>query len=336
MQSKKKLIKKAKAKQRQEDSKFLPIRAVKNINHNFPSTLKILKLKNIETFDLHSLSQKYLKELSYDGIAKIPGTLFGVFGISTWNKYKPIYRFDPELVKELISNSKELLTSSMPTLLLDKLPFPAVWIELDNGQFPDFKKINSEMPRVQGILVYKILYSSKKILCLEYVDSSLSSFLVRLEYDGHKTLKEAIVKRSLSADEEADPKLDELMDDYIAQALSLVLYLCANNADVRESKRSKNRISGAGSVTEWDVGVRYGNAIRAYAAKEGKSHKGSHSRKRPHWRKGHFQHYWTGPKSKPEERKLILNWVEPVLVNEELANIDKLPAVIHKVENDRE
>lgn len=34
--------------------------------------------------------------------------------------------------------------------------------------------------------------------------------------------------------------------------------------------------------------------------------------------------------------KLILNWIEPVLVNEELANIDKLPAVIHKVENDRE
>ena len=73
-----------------------------------------------------------------------------------------------------------------------------------------------------------------------------------------------------------------------------------------------------------------------YTAKEGKSHKGNHSRKRTHWRKGHFQHYWTGPKSKPEERKLILNWVEPVLVNEELANIDKLPAVIHKVENDRE
>lgn len=335
MQSKKKLIKKAKAKQKQEDSKLLPIRAVKNINHNFPNASKILKLKNIETFDLHSLSQKYLEELSFEGIANIPGTLFGVFGIKTWNKYKPIYRFDPELAKELVSNSKELLTSSMPTLLLDNLPFPAVWIELDNGQFPDFKKIHSEMLRVQGILVYKILYSSKKILCLEYVDSSLLSFLVRLEYDGHKTLKEAIVERPLDADEEDDPKLDELMDDYIAQALSLVLYLCANNADVRESKKSKNRISGAGSVTEWDVGVRYGNAIRAYAAKEGKSYKGSHSRKRPHWRKGHFQHYWTGPRSKPEERKLILNWIEPVLVNEELTNIDKLPAVIHKVENDR-
>lgn len=325
MQSKKKLIKKAKAKQKQEDSKLLPIRAVKNINHNSPNTSKILKLKNIDTFDLHN----------FEWTGKTLGTIFELFGINTWNKYKPIYRFDPELAKELVSNSKELLTSSMPTLLLDNLPFPAVWIELDNGQFPDFKKIHSEMLRVQGILVYKIIYSSKKILCLEYVDSSLLSFLVRLEYDRHKTLKEAIVERPLDADEEDDPKLDKLVDDYIAQALSLVLYLCANNADVRESERSKNRISGAGGVTEWDVGVRYGNAIRAYAAKEGKSHKGSHSRKRPHWRKGHFQHYWTGPKSKPEERKLILNWVDPVLVNEELANIDKLPAVIHKVENDR-
>ncbi|MBM6986649.1 MAG: hypothetical protein I3I96_02080 [Lactobacillus delbrueckii] len=115
----------------------------------------------------------------------------------------------------------------MPTLLLDNLPFPAVWIELDNAQFPDFKKIHSEMLKVQGILVYKILYPGKKILCLEYVDSSLWSVLVRLEYDGHKTIKEAIVERLLSADEEDDPKLDKLMDDYIAQALSLVLYLCA-------------------------------------------------------------------------------------------------------------
>lgn len=75
----------------------------------------------------------------------------------------------------------------------------------------------------------------------------------------------------LSADEEDDPKLDKLMDDYIAQALSLVLYLCANNADVRESKRSKRRISGGGSVTEWDVGVRYGNAIRAIPQKKAKA-----------------------------------------------------------------
>lgn len=334
MRNKKKMIKRAKAKQKQEDSKLLPIQAVKNVNRFYPNISRILKLKNIETFDLHNLSQNYLEELNFDG--DILDNIFAISGTYTWNKYKPIYHFDPELIKELFSNSKELLTNSMPTLLLDNLPFPAIWIDLDKDQFPGFKKIFSEMQRVQGILVYKILYSDKKFLCLEYVDSSLVNVLVRLEYDGHKTLREAIFAQPISADEEDDPKLDELFHVYVAQALSLVLYLCANNADVRESKRSKNRISGAGSVSEWDVGVRYGNAIRDYAAKEGKRHKGSHSRKRPHWRKGHFQHYWTGPKSKPEERKLILNWIEPVLVNEELANIDKLPAVIHKVENDRE
>lgn len=325
MQSKKKLIKKAKAKQKQEDSKLLPIQAAKNVNRYNPSICKMLKFKNIKTFDLHNVHNVEWTEKTIEIIIEI-------FGINTWNKYKPIYHFDPELVKELVGNSKELLTSNMPTLLLDNLPFPAVWIELDNDQYPSFNKLVSEMQRVQGILVYEALYSGKKYMCLDYVDSRLVSCQIYLECDRHKTLREAIVNRPLDADGEDDPKLDKLMNDYVAQTLSLVLYLCANNADVREKKRSKNRISGAGCVTEWDVGVRYGNAIRAYAAKEGKSHTGSHSRKRPHWRKGHFQHYWTGPKSKPEERQLVLTWIQPVLVNEDLLEDGELPAVVHKVE----
>lgn len=125
----------------------------------------------------------------------------------------------------------------------------------------------------------------------------------------------------------------------IAKALQLVLYLCSMGADVEENpvqkkitRRSEVLHDKYREVRKWDVGVRFGNTIRTYAAKEGKSHKGSHSKKRPHWRKGHFQHYWIGPKSKPEERQLVLNWIQPVLVNENLLEDGELPAVVHKVE----
>ena len=35
----------------------------------------------------------------------------------------------------------------------------------------------------------------------------------------------------------------------------------------------------------------------------------------PDSRRGHWHHFWTGAKDKPEERKLVLKWVAPTMIH---------------------
>jgi hypothetical protein len=40
----------------------------------------------------------------------------------------------------------------------------------------------------------------------------------------------------------------------------------------------------------------------------------SHASPRPHYRRAHWHHFWTGPRNVPGERKLILKWLPPIPV----------------------
>ncbi len=74
-------------------------------------------------------------------------------------------------------------------------------------------------------------------------------------------------------------------------------------------------------MRKWDVGFRYGKAIKRTRQTERKAvpHEGSHARKRTHVRKGHYHHFWRG--SKDGERELILKWISPVVVNADYENV---------------
>ena len=119
------------------------------------------------------------------------------------------------------------------------------------------------------------------------------------------------------------------------QTLQLVLYLCAQNAEIapnseqafhtRRTATIKDRYA---EIRKWDVGVRIGNAVRAYRARNISSGEtgGTHSSPRPHMRRGHWHSFWTGSKSTPTERKLILKWVAPTFV---CATEDETPVTLH-------
>ena len=53
-----------------------------------------------------------------------------------------------------------------------------------------------------------------------------------------------------------------------------------------------------------------------------------HARPRPHLRRGHWSHFWTG-KRDSADRERILKWIEPVYINAD--SPDDLPTTIHKV-----
>lgn len=122
--------------------------------------------------------------------------------------------------------------------------------------------------------------------------------------------------------------------------VQLLLYLCAANADVKERRPSSlttakkaTKTTDKRPVRHWDVGVHIGATIKAnrrsYERTGGTSAPhGTHARPRPHLRRGHWSHFWTG-KRDSANRERILKWIEPVYINAD--SPDDLPTTIHRV-----
>ena len=146
--------------------------------------------------------------------------------------------------------------------------------------------------------------------------------------DGHYELRRALFTEAKAQ--------SEIAQTY-SRVLQLVLYLCAQNAEIapnseqavytRRSATIKDRYA---EIQKWYVGVRIGNAVRAHRKKIALSTGTgeTHSSPRPHMRRGHWHSFWIGPKSTPEERKLILKWVAPTFV---CATEDDTPVTLHHV-----
>lgn len=120
--------------------------------------------------------------------------------------------------------------------------------------------------------------------------------------------------------------------------VQLLLYLCAANADVQERRPTTTQTKKTPKAADkrparlWDVGVRVGATIkrnRSYTVRTAQhaDHK-QHARPRPHLRRGHWSHFWTG-KRDSADRERILKWIEPVYINADTP--DDLPTTIHKV-----
>ena len=120
----------------------------------------------------------------------------------------------------------------------------------------------------------------------------------------------------------------------------MILYILAQNAEITQNfeqsfitKRGKTIKDKYSEIRKWDVGIRVGAAIRQQKMREQSEqperNQNGHNSPRPHMRRGHWHHFWTGSKTRPEERKLILKWLSPMTV---ATNTDDTPVVIHKVE----
>ncbi len=127
-----------------------------------------------------------------------------------------------------------------------------------------------------------------------------------------------------------DTELGSYPPQLIINALA---YLCSANADIEmvySPKRNVRRKRDNLSMATWhDVGYRIGASIRRFEkeARENRPHQGGTVR--PHMRRAHFHHYWVGSKNDPDERRLELRWVPPVMVNADKGEITS--ATGHKV-----
>lgn len=275
-----------------------------------------------------------------------------VFGISTvvgiWSRYKQVYKVDGDFFDELV-NTKDL---KIPQKALSHLPAQTLYIDLS-----DCKGIDP----IAGAFVYVINDPEGEQIAvyMETEDAVTFSYYSDFAYkDGIAEFRSLdpstkFVAVDLKPGDYYTPQINEHANDRrcdVVKAITQVLlFLSCDSRDIlenettkatyRPSSRIRNKFS---EIRMWDVGVRYGAAIRIAkedaAAKTSSSVAGNGSspeeadrqeqekqRKspRPHVRSAHWQRYHVG-KGRKEIR---LNWVPPTIVYGDHA----IPVTIHTI-----
>jgi hypothetical protein len=290
-------------------------------------------------------------ETSWSFERVIDAELLGAMG--TWRATQGVYQFDSTIFDAVIATP---LVGNLPCEVLHSLPDWCVYVEtpgmhfqgdaifgfyarlgkyLNNGGTTlrfllDGEKGFSLFPLPIGPWSltesrYRMMQECSTILQNENCDSVLSKYI-----------------RGCLAALEKEPLQQE-----IEPFLSLLLYLCSQNAEIGDGSRHPvrptpkktkkgERLFAPDMPTKWDVGVRLGAALRHAMASSGSSGDGTHARPRAHIRRGHWHLYRTGPTKRPDgtlipvaSRKFSLKWLPPIAVN--VDSLDDLPATIRPV-----
>lgn len=252
---------------------------------------------------------------------------------SRWRTCRHVYRFDHELSAELVRGG---LPDSMPTEALRLLPYPVVYVD---APFYTAGRLARDDRRVTGFFAWldvgirtgaTTLSESAEMLMLMMVHDGGEPRTVMAASLEEPTLG-GVVRDIVSADMAEIAHLRNsgavvrVADDYEAitrQRLSAMfahlLYVVADNSDQEVEYRpsGKSRRKGRCESTIHAVGTRVGRAIGAAKVRYvgGGGAEGDRT-VRPHVRAAHWHHYWTGPRSEPEKRELVLRWVMPTFVN---------------------
>ena len=269
--------------------------------------------------------------LPYMGSAQV------IDALAPWRLSKEVFVMDSEMESLLYEQQDDL--DLQPDILL-QLPYPCFYVQV-SSLFYGAAKVDEFFVHLE----YDINTKEQELRLLYlFEDGSTAGYPVHIDME---TLRDSMLRFIQQAHNNVAPgsqlRKHLLLDDrgfdslenVIKKSLQIVLYLCAENAEIQKDPEQATVMKRSGiirdkysEVRKWDVGVRIGRAIKHYktSSAAGSSRKGSHASPRPHMRRGHWHHYWTGPKS--GERKLVLKWTAPTFVS---ASLDEQPVVIHRI-----
>lgn len=237
-----------------------------------------------------------------------------------WSRCRQVYAFDAELELALADTDEVRI----PIRILDRLPYTCFYVEFAcDGIFSS---------RHHGAFVHAIKTDTNgyDFLFLRLgSDSKMDTLMIQFDHgtdDGT-----FIINRTSDVDNRFH---HPDMEEFSMFILNAILYLCAENAEISENPvtkqtyrpytKPKNKFS---EIQKWDCGIRYGKMIRKqkqdvnWNEREEKGKRKS-SPVRPHMRRAHWHHYWTGT----GRTELVLRWIEPVMVG-----TGETCTVIHKI-----
>ena len=215
-------------------------------------------------------------------------------------------------------------TDSFPVAAFSEMPFPSIYVEVE--KFDLFDGFLAEMvPGSRDVPNQLLLIFLKD----EGSDVAYETWHLPLNCSSIRESIEACIKKSNQSLEAFGHDRVTEFSSYgkIEKSISLLAYLCCENAEIRESYETISVRSGKprnisspkfDAVRKWEVGAEITRTIKAGRKNpvyEPLPERGSGSPKRPHMRRGHYSHYWTGKKDGSEERKIIVRWISPLFVN---------------------
>lgn len=285
-----------------------------------------------------------------------------IFTSVYWNRYKKIYQFNPAFVHYL----SETEAGEIHSDLLKRLPFDSFYISFGGEVLTDEDRLNLPEWAEPAIGMFVHIYihdetlhlkTSGKNVRVTYVDYALglvgrngTTFNLFCGARNGTVMQDAMsidnwdeeMRESfgITTPEKVNEirERQKLQKPFFMIALNACQYLCASNAEIRDlkvSKKDKPVISVNGkktpvSVQVSNVGYYIGKRFeKMYAESVGDGTRAgaSGTKKRPHVRRAHWHHYWTGP----GRTVLQVKWLEPIFVMGEENNIK---TAIHAVEGD--
>lgn len=244
--------------------------------------------------------------------ATVLDSLAGMVLCSKWSKYKRVYRFDPELELALATVDEV----KIPLKMLDRLPFKSFYIEFaPDGIFT---------PAFHGSFVEVLDLHDAIALRFMRLTSDLRSMSGSGIFHIDKTQEEpyVIIKREhVDGHHDKDPNsLRTDWEEFCFFVLNAMIYLCASNAEVRETSYISNPNAprktkiAEESLKVSECGYVFGETVRLHRKEqqqlENKIIRSTTTRKspRPHPVKASWQHYWTGT---GDNKKRVLLFKDP-------------------------
>jgi hypothetical protein len=266
-----------------------------------------------------------------------------ISALGAWRMTRGIYRFDATVLDGLWDTPMD---GDIPIEVLYRLPEWCVYIELERS-IPALGHLGS-LHGFYAQLEYDANTYDSELRLLFDLEAALLPLPILLKEASLQRAMESLDREANDYERQYGGPPDQIrlpptqMAAIAAPFVSLVLYLCSVNAEIRDAsgtqrhpenphpKRVKRRskLFPASSPTTWEVAYRLGARLRAAGRDADGIETGTHASPRAHIRRSHWHSYWTGQVDSAE-RKTVLKWLPPIPVN--VDDDEGLPAVIKPV-----
>lgn len=237
-----------------------------------------------------------------------------VAALAAWRSTQGVYRFDATLLHELLATP---LDGALPTEHLQRLPEWCIYVELGLSGICGFF----------AHLEYDLKAQKPELMLLVDCPESLVPVAIRLDGTLNQALS-SFVSHAEHAKAARGPASVGEVAHMVAPLVSVLLYLCAADAEMRPTRDPK-RTHAPASVKRgkdgeaylppakrpevWETGFNLGPALRDATARTGAE--GPEQGPRGHIRRAHWHSYWRGS---GDERQLEIRWLPPIAVKLEI------------------